>query len=108
MSRRVNLRAEHEGRNARYLDAYLDGGDLHIDGQDLGPGTASISSDGEYEWFQVIPRAHVPRLKNLLGAKPDEDILDVLERDWTGKRAGDLERILRESDIPIAFSSWSG
>ena len=108
-SRRVTLRAERDGLDSRFLDAYLDEeGNLHIDGQDLGPSTAPVSSDGEYEWFKVIQARDVPRLNALLGARPDEDILDVLERSWTGKRAGELEMLLSQSDIPIAFSSWSG
>lgn len=107
--RRVSLRAERDGPDSRFLDAYLDDeGNLHIDGQDLGPKTAPVSSDGEYEWFEVISRNDLPRLTALLGASPDEHILDVLERSWTGARAGDLETILRESDIPVSISVWSG
>ncbi len=38
-SRRVTLRDETSGLDRRHLWAYLDdGGSLHIDGQDLGPG----------------------------------------------------------------------
>ena len=107
--RTVSLRAERDGPDSRFLDAYLDGdGNLHIDGQDLGPKTAPVSSDGEYEWFEVIGAAHLPALRRLLGANPDEDILDVLERSWSGERAADLERLLRDSGIPIELSTWSG
>ena len=107
-NRRVSLRAEHDGPDSRYLDAYVDDvGDLHIDGQDLGPATTPVSSDGEYEWFQTIHRADLPRLKALLGAAVGEDILDVLEG-WTGRRSYDLEEILRESDIPRSLGTWSG
>lgn len=109
MTRRVSLRAEHDGPDSRFLDAYLDDeGNLHIDGQDLGPRTAPVSSDGEYEWFKVIRVSDLPRLKELLGANPDEEILDILERSWTGDRAGDLEAVLRDSGIPVVLSVWSG
>jgi hypothetical protein len=105
----VSLRAEHDGPDSRFLDAYLDDdGNLNIDGQDLGPQTRPVSSDGEYEWFEVIRAAQVPALRRLLGANSDEDILDVLERSWSGERAADLERLLRESGIPIELSTWSG
>ena len=108
-SRRVNLRAERDGLDSRFLDAYLDDeGNLHIDGQDLGPSTGPVSSDGEYEWFKVIQARDLSRLKALLGARPDEDILDVLERSWTGPRAGELETLLSESGIPVSLSVWSG
>lgn len=107
--RTVRLRAERDGLDRRFLDAYLDAeGNLHIDGQDLGPGTAPVSSDGEYEWFETIRATHLPRLRELLDAGHDEDLLDVLERSWSGPRAGDLEALLRDSDIPLERSVWSG
>ena len=53
--RRIKLREEPNARDARYLDAHVDAaGDLHLDGQDLGPATSLISGDGEYEWFMTI------------------------------------------------------
>jgi hypothetical protein len=106
--RRVTLRSERSGADRRNLWAYVDeAGALHIDGQDLGPGTAPVSDDGEYEWYQTIAPPDVPRLVALLGGRPGEDVLDVLER-WTGDRSYDFERLLRESDIPVARWVWSG
>ena len=107
--RKVTLRDEHDGDDVRWLEAYVDrGGALHVDGQDLGPGTGISSSDGEYEWFMTIKRADVPRLVAILGGRPNENVLDVLERDWTGTRSYEFERLLRESGIPVALSTWSG
>ena len=61
--RKVTLRAERSGTDYRHLEAYVDAaGVLHIDGQDLGPGTSIVSDDGEYEWFETIAAADVPRL----------------------------------------------
>jgi hypothetical protein len=108
-ARRVVLRAEHAGADSRFLEAYVDAdGALHIDGQDLGPGTRPVSSDGEYEWFATIAAEDVPRLEVLLGAAADEDVLDVLARSYTGRASYELERLLRESDIPVRRSVWSG
>jgi hypothetical protein len=91
-----------KGRDSRHLWAYLDAEEaLHIDGQDLGPATALVSDDGEYEWFQRISSRDVPRLVAMLGGRPGDDVLDVLEQHWTGDRAGELERLLRESDLEI-------
>ena len=46
----VTLRDEVDGPDSRHLWAHIDQeGNLHIDGQDLGPKTAIVSSDGEYE-----------------------------------------------------------
>jgi hypothetical protein len=107
--RTVTLRDERRGGDVRWLGAYVDGaGALHIDGQDLGPGTAMVSSDGEYEWFETIAAADIPRLTALLGGGPGDDVLDLLARDWTGDRSYDLERLLRESDIPVKLFTWGG
>jgi hypothetical protein len=96
------LRSERSGADSRYLRAYVDEeGRLHIDGQDLGPATAPVSSDGEYEWFQTIAAADVPRVVEVLGGRAGEDVLDVLERDFTGDASYDLEARLRASGIEI-------
>jgi hypothetical protein len=45
--RQVILRNERSGLDTRHLWAYLDDeGNLHIDGQDLGPATAPVSTSG--------------------------------------------------------------
>ena len=107
MTRKVTLRAERTGADHRHLEAYVDDdGALHVDGQDLGPGTAIVSDDGEYEWFESIDAVHVPRLVVLLGGQLGEDVLDVLERDYTGVGSYELEKRLRESDIPVKRHVW--
>jgi len=108
-TRKVTLRAERDGRDYRHLEAYVDEtGRLHIDGQDLGPGTSPVSSDGEYEWFKTIAAADVPRLVALLGGRPGDDVLDLLERGFTGPRSYDLEARIRAGDIRIELFTWSG
>ena len=108
-SRQVTLRDERCGPDSRHLWAYLDDdGNLHIDGQDLGPGTAPVSADGEYEWFKKISAHDLPTLLALLGVPLDANVLDVLERQWSGDRAGDLETLLRESGIKVETYVWSG
>ena len=107
--RKVTLRAERNGADYRWLGASIDdAGALHIDGQDLGPGTAIVSDDGEYEWFETIAAGDVPRLVVLLDGEPGTDVLDLLERHWTGLRSYELERRLRESDVPVERTVWSG
>ncbi|MGH2720634.1 MAG: hypothetical protein ACRDJO_03395 [Actinomycetota bacterium] len=101
------LRSETAGPDSRYLWAYVDEmGRLHIDGQDLGPATAPVSPDGEYEWFKTIAAADVPRVVALLGGRPGEDVLDLLERDFTGAGSYELERRLRQGTIPVEFHSF--
>ncbi len=106
-TRKVTLRAERHGDDYRHLEAYVDeAGALHIDGHDLGPGTDMVSSDGEYEWFETIAAVDVPRVVALLGGRPGDDVLDVLERDFTGTKSYDLEARLRNSDVPVKISTW--
>ncbi|MDP8991534.1 MAG: hypothetical protein M3N31_00485 [Actinomycetota bacterium] len=103
------MREESDGEDRRYLWAYLDEqGNLHVDGQDLGPGTAPVSSDGEYEWFETIASEHVPRLTELLGGDPGIGILDLLEQRYTGNGSYELERVLRTSGIPIELFVYGG
>jgi hypothetical protein len=109
VTRKVPLRAEVDGKDKRFLDAWVgDDGALHIVGQDLGPATAIVSSDGEYEWARTVAPADVPRLVAELGGQPGQDILDVLERNWTGPRSYDLEKLLRDTTIPVTLWTWSG
>jgi hypothetical protein len=99
-SRPVYLRSERTGSNSRYLTARrVASGDLWIEGQDLGPATDVVSSDGEYEWVWVVAAPKIPELLRLLGAEPDVDVLEQLAARWTGPAAADLERLLRESGL---------
>ena len=102
------LRDERHGDDRRFLCAYCDReGNLHIDGQDLGPGTALVSDDGEYEWWETIDAAYVPALAQALGGNEGEPILTVLSR-YCGEGSYEVERILRESRIPVERRVWSG
>lgn len=104
--REVVLRDERAGRNSRRLWAYVDEHGLHIDGQDLGPGTAAVSGDGEYEWFKTFAPENVPPVVALLDGQTGEDVLDMLER-WAG-RSYELEALLRDSGIPHELFTHSG
>jgi len=99
----VTLRDEHIGNDSRYLTATRkDNGDLLLEGQDLGPGTSSVSGDGEYEWVRTIRAKDIPRLLALLDAPADAHIISVLAQHWTGGNSYELERRIRESDIPAS------
>jgi hypothetical protein len=104
MTRTVQLREEHKGKDDRYLSASLDDeGNLVIEGQDLGPGTAVVSSDGEYEWTRVIRAKDIPQLLRLLDAPIDAD---VLAESWRAN-SYELERRIRHGKLPSSLSVWS-
>ena len=109
IERRIVLRDEDDEVDRRHLDARVDAqGRLRIDGHDRGPATraAQPASDGEYEWFTTYAADDVPRIVELLGGDPGDDVLDLLEQRFTGPASYDLERLLRESDLPVERSVW--
>lgn len=105
----AKLRSEIRGPDTRSLWARLnEHGDLLIEGQDLGPGTAPVSTDGEYEWVLIFRSKDVPQLRTLLEMPDDADLLTALEQSWSGDRSYELERRIRESDVPHETSTWKG
>ena len=106
--RQVVLRDERNGRDSRHLSAHLnEAGDLVIAGQDLGPGTAPVSGDGEYEWSETVRAEHLADLIALLGGAPGVDVLDLLEG-YAGARSFELERLLSGGEVPVEFWSYAG
>ena len=106
---RIQLRAE--GRpDGWWLNLWAsrdDDGDLHLDGQDLGPVTLPVSPDGEYEYVTIIAAADVPRFVELAGGTPGHGVLGLLADRWSGPASFELERMLRASDIPVEVRVWS-
>ena len=100
------MREEEFGPDRRYLFASIVDNQLHIEGRDLGPATAMVSDDGEYEWCRVVARRDFPALIAALGGGPDEDVLDVLERVATGDGSYELERLLRLGVVPSRLSVY--
>lgn len=80
----------------------LDDGSVEFAAQDLGPITAPVSDDGEYEYWRTIAAEHVPQLVWLLGGEPGEHVIELLARHWSGgERSFDLEGVLRQAPFPI-------
>lgn len=95
----IELRSEIKGPDRRYLRASIEeDGRLVLIGQDLGPSTAPVSSDGEYEWQITYAAEDVPAFLAALGAGPAEPAEDVLRR-FTGRASYDLERISRSCGV---------
>jgi hypothetical protein len=102
----VTLRSEEVGDSAFHLRAYLRDGDLVLEGQDFGPITAVMSPDGEYEYWITVRAEHLPALRDQLAIEPGADLLDTLVADWSGPRAVELERAVRNGAVPSEFSSY--
>ena len=65
-----------------------------------------MSSDGEYEYWITVEAAHIPLLLARLGAPERSDILEVLALACTGERSYELERIIRDDDVPHLLSFY--
>ena len=91
------------------VTAYLTaGGDLVLDGHDLGPATARLTGRGECEWVTTVRSANLPALAALLDSDPGVSLLDVLEVRYTGAAAAELEGILSTGTVPVERSTYSG
>ncbi len=105
----VTLLDEQDGPNSWHVGASLDGmGNLVIDGHDLGPATAVVSSDGEYEWSVTVPAASLKRAVAVLGGRDGESILDLLARDYAGNASYGIRRKLAAAGIPVELFTWNG
>lgn len=76
------------------LEAYVEeGGDLVIEGYDLGKTVKEVWGDTDYEYWRRVKREHVPTV--LLQLIKERFSSDVAFHDW-----------LKEKGIPDEFSSW--
>jgi hypothetical protein len=109
MAQHINLRSEHRDDGSWLnLEATVDhDGSLRISGQDFGPVTRMISSDGEYEYFYTIAAENVPALVVALGGEPGMDIIDLLAQRYCGEASYQLEREIRSSGVEYRFSNYS-
>ena len=106
MERIVELRNRMNGDTLMHLWARInDAGDFSIEGQDLGPMDESGDSS-EYEWITKVKNSDVPSLVVLLGGTSDQDIIDIIERDWAPKEGNGLDGLVRESGIPFESAIW--
>ncbi len=105
----VLVRDERAGDGVHTLWAYLDrSGRLHIEGEDFGlTSTASVSAQGEYEWHETIAATDVPKVVEILGGSPDDDVLQLLEQNWSGEASYDLEVKLHTSGLDIEREAWT-
>ena len=104
----VLVRDERVGDGVHTLWAYLDrSGRLHIEGEDFGLTSASVGAASEVEWHETIAATDVPKVVEILGGRPDDDVLQLLEQNWSGEASYDLEVKLHTSGLEIERESWS-
>ncbi len=106
---KVTLLDEHDGPDSWFVGALINStGDLVIDGQDLGPATAVVRSDGEYAWTVTVPYASLGRAAAVLGGVEGEPILELLARKYGGRAAYGIRQTLEDAGIPVELWTWGG
>jgi hypothetical protein len=75
-----------------------DEGDFMTIGSDDGK-TSPDSERTSYGWEFTVAKKDVPAVVALLGGKENENILDIVRRDWVPVEGEGLERKIRESGI---------
>jgi hypothetical protein len=90
------------GRGSCRVDAEMDPtGSLCVSECWLHSDTAAGRPARRYGRMRCLFPPGIPRLVVMLGGAPEEDVLDVIERDWANRRAEEFLQLLRLSDLPI-------
>ncbi|MCW5952811.1 MAG: ADP-ribosylglycohydrolase family protein [Propionibacteriaceae bacterium] len=101
---KLELRAANLNGVLSHLWAELDEhGDLRLHGQDLRVPSGPAVRDGEYEYVRTIREADLPKLIELLGGRPGDDLRGLLGRNWRGDRSFELERLLRDAPFRVSL-----
>lgn len=101
---KVVLRNSRDAGGTRYLAAVRQpGGDILIDGQDIGPAVEDALGVREYEWKWTIRAKDVPSLAQALGNPGD--VLEALGERFSGNAAAGLYSFLEDSKVP--FEKWT-
>jgi hypothetical protein len=99
MTRKVELHNRTNGDTHLHLWTEVDdAGNFSISGFDLGPKDEWGNPSG-YEWDTTVLCVNVAAVLALLGGSPDQDILEIDDRDWVPAEGDGLERLIRESGI---------
>jgi hypothetical protein len=100
----VTLRDFRDADGIRHLSARLDaGGNLVIEGQDLGDGVERAFGVREYEWTWTIAARDLPALRAALAV--DGDLLQTLAQRFGGSAAAGLGAFLDAH--AIQRTGWS-
>ena len=104
----LESQVDEDGSVHRWV-ALRDDGTLVIAGQDIGALVQRFFGDREYEFARSVAPEQLPRVRELLGIKPDDDVLDAIAARFAepGGSAG-LERLLADGGVPTSFWSRTG
>ena len=106
----MELRSDKTGPNSRSLWVRMSaGGDLVIEGQNLGPAVERYWGTREYEWVIQIRSEDVPRYLGILGGDADNDNpLGLIQARYREDERCVSKSFIDEHEIPCEFWSRSG
>ena len=106
--RYVQMRNERTESSGRTMSVSLDPDDnLEVSGDSYHPDPMPGSDSGDHEWGYKIRHSDLPELIGLLGGNPGDDIIDLLAQNFTGSRADEFERVVRDSGIEqVDYWCW--
>jgi hypothetical protein len=106
--RYVQMRNERTESSGRTMSVSLEPDDnLEVSGDSFHPDPMPGSDSGDHEWRYKIRNSDLPELIGLLGGNPGDDIIDLLAQNFTGSKADEFERIVRDSDIEqVDYWCW--
>jgi hypothetical protein len=107
-ARRVVLRDARNDRGTQFEAAQLDDdGTLLVTGHHTGPGVSEFFGDAitSYDWAYVIAPDRVGTLFTLLDGHAGDDVLDLLAI-YHDQHGGQMNDLLRSSQVAAAFSNW--
>lgn len=105
----ITLRNVQDKLGTRFLGVSLTpGGDVVIEGQDIGDGVEAAFGAGfrEYEWAYFVVQGDIAALLHALGAQTD--ILTALGQRFSDEQASELQPFLDGHAIPYQFWSRMG
>lgn len=99
--------SDGDGVSARWV-RLTDGGDLLVEGQDLGPGVELFFGAHEYEFARTVRAADLPALRRALHLDEEDDLLAALLERYEGRGTSELEQFIQDAGVPSEFWSRAG
>jgi len=90
-----------------YVTAALNGGELHISGQDLGKAVQDFWGEDDYEYWLTLPVKETKRFFRLLGAEGKDPLVVLKERFHGEKAFRAIRAFCNAHGIKAEFSSYS-
>jgi hypothetical protein len=106
----VILRNIKEKKIWSHLQARIDEkGNLLIEGQDMGSSVGEIFDDElyEYEYVTTIKQKDISLLIAAFNGNRDDSILVLIKEKCTGENSINLEKLIKDKDIPNQVWNWS-